>query len=154
MDTNVYSQVWVEFPNIRFQFSPIETCRRTYRCEETGAYSKCFMWTRQKRNSEGKRQLWRTRHRWEDNNKIDIEKNRLKEPGLDATGSRYDAVTEDCDHGNEPSSSSKTLSGGAAPRTRPDASIALTIGKDPSVPIGRYILLKFKLFKKPCEPNN
>jgi len=49
---------------------------------------------------EGKRQLWRPRHRCDDNIQMDLQEVR-REHGRDCSGSGF------CDYGNEPSGSKK-----------------------------------------------
>ena len=54
---------------------------------------------------EGKRPLGRSRGRWEDNIKIDLQGSGMWVYGLDGVGSGYEQMTGTCECGNEPSGS-------------------------------------------------
>jgi hypothetical protein len=56
---------------------------------------------------EGWRPLWRPRHRWEDNIKMDLQEVGCGGNGLDQAGSGQGQVACTCERGNEPSSSIK-----------------------------------------------
>jgi hypothetical protein len=56
---------------------------------------------------EGKRQLGRPRHRWEDNIRTDLREIVTGRCELDVSGSEQEPVAGSCEHGNEPSSSMK-----------------------------------------------
>jgi hypothetical protein len=47
--------------------------------------------------SEGKRQLVRSRHRWEDNIRMDLRENKLGRCGLGASGSEQEQMLECCE---------------------------------------------------------
>jgi len=55
----------------------------------------------------GKRPLQRTRRRWEDNFKMDIQEVGCWGHGLERAGLRYGQVAGTCERGNEPSGSVK-----------------------------------------------
>jgi len=56
---------------------------------------------------EGKRPLWRPRHRWEDNINKDLQEVGWEGQRLDQTGSGYGQVVGTCEHSNKPSGSIK-----------------------------------------------
>ena len=55
---------------------------------------------------EGKRPLGRTKHRWKDNNKMDLQEVGWGH-GLDLSGSGKGQLADACECGNEPSGSVK-----------------------------------------------
>ena len=56
---------------------------------------------------KGKRPLWRSRRRWKDNIKMDLQEVVLSGHGLDRSGSGCGGAVGICERGNEPSGSIK-----------------------------------------------